>query len=112
MVGITARLRSVYGAALAPNRGPDRTDASASRTLLAPELSPRAGNFAAALGIVRARTFAGQKPAHRFVQQMRIHWSGAAGIGQFHLPKRSLMHIPLLGDAHEMSQLLGTLILS
>jgi hypothetical protein len=102
----------VYGAALAPNRGTDRTDASASRTLLPPEFPARPGDLAAAFGLVRPRTFPGQEPTHCFMQQMRIHLSGEDRVGQLHLPYRFPLQISDVDDGHETSQLLGTLLLA
>src|SRR5260370_15718700 len=100
MVCIASRLRSVYGPAIPPNRGPDRPNPGTPRALLPPELSPGSRDLAAALRLVRPRTFSRQVPAHRLVQQMRIHLSREHGIGQFHLPNSFPLQISDFDDGH------------
>src|SRR6266581_6049158 len=98
MVCITARLRPVYGPALAPDRGANRAYPGASRAFLPPELAAGSGNFAAALGLVRAGAFASQKPAHRLVQKMGIHLGREYRVGQFHLTHGFPLQISDLDD--------------
>ncbi len=99
-VFVAARLRAVYRAALAPDRRANGTNTRAAGALLSPELAAGAGNLAATLGLVRAGTFASQIPAHRFMQQMRIHAGGKHRVSQVHLAYRLTLQIPDVNDWH------------
>ena len=72
-VGIAAGCGPCTVPPLRQMRRADRSDARAARALLPPQLAARARNFAAAFGLVRSRALTRQIPAHRFVQQVRIH---------------------------------------
>jgi hypothetical protein len=67
----------MHRAALAPDRRTDRAHARPPSALLPPQFAARAGNFAAALGLVRSGALSGQIPAHRSCSRYWIHRSAA-----------------------------------
>src|ERR1700686_2714701 len=105
MVFITAGLRTMYRAALAPDGRADRAHAGPAGTFLPPELAARSGNLAAALGLVRSGAFAGQIPANRFVQQVNIHLGGKNRVSQFHLANGLPLQISDVDDGHKIPAL-------
>src|SRR6202022_2946045 len=73
-VAVIARLRSVYGAAMPPERRTNRANARAASSLLPPELAAGAADLALIFGLMRTRAQPAQIPARSFVQQVRIHF--------------------------------------
>ena len=72
LIVVGAGLRSVDRAAMPPERRADRTDASAARTLLSPELLAGAAHQLLVLGGVRAGTLPGAVVLHRFPEQILV----------------------------------------
>src|SRR5262249_31949024 len=72
-VAVVTRTRSVNRAAMAPQRRPDRTDSSAARALLLPELAACAAHFALFFHFVRAAAERVQIPTRGLVQKMLIN---------------------------------------
>ena len=68
-------------------------DARPAGAFLPPQLASRAGNLAAPLGLVRARTLPVQIPTHGLVQQVQINAGGKHGVGQLHLAYRLTIEI-------------------
>src|SRR5580658_5995985 len=104
-VVVTARHRAVHGAAVPPQRRPDRADARAPCALLLPQFLARAGNFALVLRLVRSGALAPQMMPHSLVQQVRVHLRGKHIVGQFNLPDFFSFQVLYVHNRHRVVSL-------
>jgi hypothetical protein len=67
---------------------------------LLPKLATGTADFAASLGLVRAGALTSKIPAHRFMQEVRVHLRRKNRVGQFHLPHFLAFQIYHIYDRH------------
>src|SRR5713101_4464048 len=101
-VAVIARLWSVDGAAMTPERRADRAHTRAARALLLPEFAPRAADFALVLGLVRAAAQPAQVPPRSFVQQVLVDLRAKNRVRQLHLTDFLAIQVDYVDDRHNL----------
>src|SRR5262249_46846868 len=107
-VRVIARLWTVHGTTMPPERRPDRTDTRAAGSLLPPQLAASAGDFALVLGLVRTAAQTGEIPPRSFVQQVRIDFGAEYRVGQLDFADFLSVQIDDIYDWHNSVSLFSS----
>src|SRR6185369_11121211 len=97
-----ARLRSVNGAAVSPERGTNRTHASPAGSLLLPEFFARTRDQLLVLGRVRSGTIRGAEVFYRLPKQVFVH-RAEDFIGEIQGPDLGSAQIVYVNGCHMLS---------